>query len=270
MLHRLLFAAIVLFWLIMNALLWRAEFGQRGDRSSIPAERVWQKILTAPDNSSLNIYHHKVKIGYCRLAPDAGQTLDADNVLSDDFQPLAVGQPPTGYMLDLEGNLHLKSLTNNLRFDMSLKLSTNYQWKELKLRVSLRPDSWEVTANAERETVHLIGSDASGMWEQRYSFSQLRDPEKLVEELGGSWALGLAGALGMMGEKKAFLKDASVQWEARNDSMRFGHSKVRVYRLETMLLNHFRVWIFVSRVGEILWVHLPDELVLSNDAFTHF
>ena len=62
----------------------------------------------------------------------------------------------------------------------------------------------------------------------------------------------------------------SVKWEANNDSMRFGHSKVKVYRLHTKVLGSHEIFIFVSRVGEILWVELPDKIVLSNDAFTHF
>ena len=65
------------------------------------------------------------------------------------------------------------------------------------------------------------------------------------------------------------LSSMGLKWTAHNHLMQFGHSKVRVYKLETKIFDR-PIFIFVSRVGEILWVHLPDDLVLSNDAFTHF
>ena len=62
---------------------------------------------------------------------------------------------------------------------------------------------------------------------------------------------------------------AGLRWDAHEDWMQLGHSKVRVYRLETQFLGqHLRI--FTSRVGEILLVEAPDNLNLRNDAFTHF
>jgi hypothetical protein len=40
--------------------------------------------------------------------------------------------------------------------------------------------------------------------------------------------------------------------------------------LQGKVLDRFEIFIYVSRAGEILWVELPDKIVLSNDAFTHF
>jgi hypothetical protein len=57
--------------------------------------------------------------------------------------------------------------------------------------------------------------------------------------------------------------------QAHEDWMQFGHSKARAYRLEMELLgNH--IYVFTSRVGEILWVELPGNITLRNDAFEHF
>jgi len=54
MTHRLAFAAITLFWLAMNFLLWRSEFAGEGDAARpLPAATVWAKMLTAPDSSNL-------------------------------------------------------------------------------------------------------------------------------------------------------------------------------------------------------------------------
>ena len=57
-----------------------------------------------------------------------------------------------------------------------------------------------------------------------------------------------------------------LDWEARSDWLKVGHSRVRVYRLEARLLDKHRVVVIVSRVGEILRVELPSEITLVNDA----
>ena len=52
--------------------------------------------------------------------------------------------------------------------------------------------------------------------------------------------------------------------------MQFGHSNVRVYRLETERSSDMHLYIFTSRVGEILWVEAPNKLTFRNEAFNHF
>jgi hypothetical protein len=48
------------------------------------------------------------------------------------------------------------------------------------------------------------------------------------------------------------------------------HASVRAYRLKTRILDRYDIVIFVSRVGEILRVELPDEIVLTNDQLYTF
>jgi len=72
---RLCFVLTAGFFLTMNVLLFRSEFGG-GNKlgSAVPAEIVWQKVLTAPDNSTLEIRHHGVKIGLGRWMPAVART----------------------------------------------------------------------------------------------------------------------------------------------------------------------------------------------------
>ena len=271
---RLFFLLITLFWLAMNFLLWRSEFsGRKQIGSAIPVEGVVDKILTAPDVSSLEVFHHGKKIGFCRLSASVG-TQAAKN-LSEDFQPEGMVEKPTGYNLDLEGNVTLEGTTNRLRFDLSLKISTNKSWQEFSLRANRRPDSWELHTSAAEQNVRFVVDDGIERWEQAFTFVQLRNPQVLLREFGGPLALTLFGSLGNLGLGNAADTNSAsplfaLKWEANHDSMRFGHSKVRVYRLRTKLFERYEIFLFVSRVGEILWVELPDKIVLSNDAFTHF
>ncbi len=211
---------------------------------------------------------------FCGVLARLRTTSDAEaggKISSDEYQPEGMVQQLSSYSIELEGNINLKPLTNNIRFDLSIKLSTNQTWQEFSLRVSMRPDSWEISANAADEKLRLLVNDESGVWEQKYNFTDLQNPEKILQEFGGPMAVGFLAGMGMRPTQKNLSKlSLGLKWEAHNDWMRFGHSKVRVYRLETRLLDRFKVFIFVSRVGEILWVHLPNEVVLSNDEFEHF
>lgn len=271
---RLLFLLITLFWLTMNFLLWRSEFsGRTSVGSAVPLDTVFNKILTAPDASSLEVYHHGQKIGFCRWSASVGSA--ASKTFSEEFEPEGMVEQPTSYSLDLEGNVTLANSTNRLRFDLNLKLSTNRVWQEFSVRANTRPNSWELHSNATDQKVRLVMDDEYDHWEQSFTFDELRNPQTLLREFGGPIALTVLGTLGNLGlgnvgKTNAAIALPSLKWSANNDSMRFGHSKVRVYRLHAKLFERYEVFIFVSRVGEILWVELPDKLVLSNDAFTHF
>lgn len=271
---RFLFLALTLFWLAMNFLLWRSEFvGREHVGSAVSLDLVLDKVLTAPDPSSLEIYHHGKKIGFCRLAASVG--MEASKKFSEDFAPEGMVAQPTNYKLDLEGNVTFTDSTNRLRFEMDFKLSTNRVWQEFNLRAHLRPAAWELHASAAEKKVRFVVDDVGDRWEQSFTFEQLRHPQTLLQEFGGPVALTIFGALGNLGlnatgDTNAPPLSFALQWQANNDFMRFGHSKVRVYRLYAKALGRFEIFIFVSRVGEILWVELPDQLILSNDAFTHF
>lgn len=274
MLSRFVFLLITLFWLTMNFLLWRSESsGHTSVGSAVPLDIVFNKILTSPDTSSLEIYHHGKKIGFCRWTASVGA--QASKKFSEEFEPEGMVEQPTSYSLDLEGNFTPNGTTNRLRFDLTLKLSTNRVWQEFNLRANMRPDSWELHSSAADQNVRFVIDDSLDRWEQTFTFDDLRNPQTLLREFGGPVALTMLGSLGNLGLGNANKTNATsaaplLKWEANNDSMRFGHSKVRVYRLHTKVLGSYEVFIFVSRVGEILWIELPDKIVLSNDAFTHF
>ena len=272
MLSRLTFLVIVVFFVTMNFLLWRSEFGGRNELpSAIPAEKVWEKVLTAPDASALNIYHHGKRVGYCNWTANVAANRAQSTMGEDDFVPEGMVKSPSSYDLELEGNIAISPLTNTARFNIALTLSTNRAWQDVSLHVSVRPNTWEARASAETQSLELSTDDEAGHWEQTYKFADLQKPEFLMNEFGGPMAwLFLAGLGSPTRTNSLSSLSVGLKWEAHNDWMTFGHSKVRVYKLEAQLLDRYKIFIFVSRVGEILWVHLPDDLVLSNDAFTHF
>src|SRR5512136_508398 len=88
MLTRAALMVLTLFWLAMNVLLWRSEFGPRNPMGSVvPVEAVWRKILTAPDDSALEIRHRGKKIGFCHWAANLGRERATGKTLAEEALP---------------------------------------------------------------------------------------------------------------------------------------------------------------------------------------
>jgi hypothetical protein len=264
---RIAFLLVTVFWVTMNFLLWRSEFGGgRHPGGNVPVDRVWQQMLTAPDNSSLEILHHGQKIGFCRWATSVGDEPVPGKTSGDEPPPEGMVERLSSYRINFEGNVAISDVKNRLRFDLELKLAANHAWNEFNLRVNLRPDAWEIHSVAAEQLVRLKTTDEEGRSERILKFSDLQNPDALLRELGAPAGLGLlifpGGAPGAKAGPPLAL---GLHWEARNDSLTIGHATVRAYRLQAGLLDRYHVTIFVSRVGEILRVELPDEIVLVND-----
>lgn len=270
MFARITFLLVLTFWLLMNFLLWRSQTGHQTISQKVPVEIVWQKILTAPDNSSLEILHYNERIGFCTWSATIGEAPRSvpREPQSDEYLPEELTTEVTGYTLGLEGRAALSS-NSVLHLDCLLKLSTNQDWQEFHGRVNLRPTTWDLLASAAQQRLKLQVTDDSGVWQKVLKFSDLKDPEALMEKLGGDVDVGMIGALIPGGKNGLAVAARSLRWQAYADTMQFGHSRVGVYRLETYFLGH-KIFIFVSKVGEILWVELPDKIVFRNEAFGHF
>jgi hypothetical protein len=268
--YRSYLVLVTLFFVTMNVLLWRAEFGVRGHTGTlVPAELVWDKLLTSPDNSFLEIQHRGVKIGRAHWAPSIGEEFTVDSVTSEDLPPEGMIRQPTGYALDFDGHVSLDDLSR-LRFTFNLKLDTNQTWQDLILKLTIKPLSWELHSSAVRQDVRFITEEDAERFERTYSFAELRNPEKIIRELGGPALPATLAALGLpLSQVKPSSTGISLTWEARNDRVKIGSNYIRVHRLEARLFDRFKAVLFVSPVGEILRMELPDDIVLTNDALTN-
>ena len=273
MLYRVFFVGVLAFWLMMNGLLLRSQLSGRNQiGDSVPVDAVWQKILTAPDISNMDIYDHEKKIGFCSWVANVGESqLASGKIQSEDYLPEGMIEQPTGYSLKFQGNAFLFSATNRTGFDATLMLSTNREWKDLRVRVNARPITWDIHAIAAARKVALKYDSGEGIWQKTFSFADLQKPETVFKDFAESFDLGALGTIGLPLLQKDSMSALALQvkWEAHDDRMRFGHSRVRVYCLETRLLGQ-HVYVYISRVGELLWVELPGNITLRNEAFSHF
>jgi hypothetical protein len=265
MLARSVFLSIAVFWLTMNVLLWRAEFGSHSTgRRAVPADLVWEKVMTSPDSSILNILHHRRKIGFCHWITSVGEAW-AD--VGEDNLPSGPPVATRTHRLRVEGTAITPDLTNRLHFEGNLKVDDRLVWQELDARLNLRLAAWQIHSAAADQTLTLTARDEDSRFEHTFRFSDFRNPEAVLTGLLGplagtdwlrqaGWPTPAPGAPPL---------ELGLKWEAGEDTLWIGHTPTRVYRLETRLLDRYRVSLVVSRVGEILRIDLPDELVLIND-----
>lgn len=257
---RLAFLGILGFWLTMNALLWRVEFGSRGGDLPVPLSVVWQKILTAPDASSMSVYQNGERMGYCEVATGVGQQM-----ANYDEGKLPVDSPPAraGYLLHVAGNVCLGSFTNRAKFDGHLRLDSASHWQEADLKLTTVLGVVELTSRATNQSAHLkVSSDGARGWERDLTVHDLQNPATLLPLLMGSGAGDWMGQLELASLLPAAPPD--IVWQARRTRVRLGNETVPVYRLETTVLGH-PVVLDVSTLGEVLRFDLPGGISARID-----
>jgi len=273
--YKIYFLVVTAFFVTMNVLLWRSEFTARGRFGTpLPPETVWEKVLTAPDFSHLEVRHKGVKIGLAHWSAQISEAPTTTLPDAEELPPEGMVKRVTGYSLHFDSTVSLDDLSR-LRIDWTLQLATNQSWQELTLKLTLKPtpSTWEFHASAATETFRFIAEDEEGRREQSFKFRDLQNPEKIARAIGGPFMPTMLAALGVPMSPPPAGKPQGpaslsfgLAWEARNDWLKLGRNPIRVYRIEARLSDRFRAVFFVSPVGELLRVELPDEVVLMNEA----
>ena len=261
---RLTFLAIAAFWLTMNVLLWRAEYGAHSDETPVPLALVWQKILTAPDASSLSVFQNRDRMGYCEFSTSVGQqmaTVDADRPPPEGLVQQA------GYEIHLAGNIALNDFTNRLKFDGRVKFSSAREWREVNLHISSHQIVVEIHALATNPVVHLKMTSDGSVLEKDLAFADLQNPSALAHALLGNGAETLLGVFDLS-TLTAPPAAPKIVWRASRTRVKIGSEEVPIYRIETSLFGQ-TVVADVSTLGEILRVELPGNLTARIDEWVN-
>lgn len=267
MLNRLLFIGVAAFWVTMNVLLYRSEFARKYQPGAeVPVRVVWQKILTAPDNSNMEIRDHGKRIGFARWAANIGEEAATGKTTSE-YPPEGMVRKLTGYTLDMDGTVAIGDRTNRYRFYVSMRFDKDDKWQEFSFRVSQRPKLWEVRADNAMETLSLLAVAGDDQWDRTIKFEELRNPDKLMQDIAGPMVGPMLNNTikGYVGEFNN--PSIKLDWEARHDWVKLNFTEVRVYRLHAHLMDRYDVVVYVSRVGEIFRVELPNGITLVNEEF---
>jgi len=258
------------FFVTMNVLLWRSEFGTNHQfGATLPAEGVWEKVLTAPDNSFLSIRYHGKRIGNCHWSPSVGQER-SNRLMVEEAVPEGMIETPTSYNLELNGNVSVDD--TKVRFSLDLALTTNQTWRSMQLHLSLRPTTLDIQASAVEQAIHIRMDDGQEHTARTLKFADLRQPDKVLKELGGPIFPALATSLGLtpaLVSSSSSNPSLGLKWKAHYDRLQVGGDSMRVIRLTARLLDRYQISFLVSPVGEILRIELPDDIVFMNDALAN-
>ena len=257
---KFLTVAIAAFWLTMNVLLWRAEFGSgRQTIADVPLDTVMERVLTAADPSTLRFRHHREELGILRWMPSVIEAAPSTNELTPEGMIQTVG----GYHIDVDLNLSGESPDRRWRLLGQIDLSTNRTWREFHLRLIQRPVAWEITAKEGDDQVTVRFEDGrTAHFEQRFPARDLRQ----LPALFGSYLHLLPGGLSPESLPLDNPHPGGLAWQARNDLMTIGRHRVRVFRVSAQLLQRYEITAFFSRAGELLRVNLPDHYSLVSES----
>jgi hypothetical protein len=263
MMARATFFLVAAFWVTMNALLWRAEYSSHGGEISIPPDLVWQKILTAPDASSLTIYQNGRRTGFFEFSTSVEQAMSE---LDEDNPPPEGVVARAGYQIHINGNMSMGEFTNRVRFDGRMKFSRARAWRELHLKFSTRLAAVDIQSIATNRTVVLEITNDGETVRRVLTFADLQNPTALLHSFTGDFAGGILDEFDLPAQNSITLAQ-TVHWQARRDRLQIGPEKTSVYRLEARVLE-YQIVIYASTLGEILRVELPNGITASLDEWS--
>lgn len=263
--------AVASFWCAMNYLLWRSEYGAtREGGVPVSASVVFDRLLSAPDSSSLEIRYQGRSMGFVHLYPDPGEEAAGQTTATGGYIPEGMVPTARGYKVRLDGRFHGETpLGNRLQFQLELDVDANRAWRSFRLHAGARPRQVEIRARADDRTLEWSWVHEGVEVRNSMTFDELRDPAQLFP--GGAASLG--GAL-LSGPLAAFSQgadlDAGLTWEAWLDWAPFGNSKLRVYRLRASRNGRALGELLLNRAGEVLRVELPAGVRLMNEGLGGF
>lgn len=258
---RVTFIFITAFWVTMNGLLWRTEYGSPDQGMEVPVNLVWHKILTAPDSSMLNIFQDRERIGFCQLTTGIGEEMAE---MSDEGLPPK--HLPRGYKIHLNGNVALGNFANRLRFDGELYLTPDRAWHELNLKLTTRFETVEMNALAASRTIHLQISQGALTFKRDLTFDDLQNPGALIRAFGGNFSEEFLDGLDLSDFPTTPADStAAIHWEAQRVNMLIAHEPTAVYQVRARLFERYEVVLYVSTLGEILRVEWPGGMTATMD-----
>src|SRR4051812_13347896 len=228
MLRKASFLLITVFWVIMNALLWREEFSSKSDLGAeTPAGLVWEKILTSPDDSGLAVQFGKDRVGYVRWIPNIGEEEATGKTANENSEIEGRIKRLTGYTIHADGNFILPEERGRFRFDFHASFDAEHGWISWQLKSLQRPSSFSIAANRKTQMFEFSLGEEPEAVRQSFRFADLRNSEKLLAELGAAGSLPFAaGLIPPMAANSTNSLAIGLRWEARQDWLKMGHSRV--------------------------------------------
>jgi hypothetical protein len=262
---RLGFILITLFWVTMNLLLWRAEYGQSGGGSQVPVDVVLGKLLTSPDPSTLEIRYQGEVVGFAHWYPDPGE--ESEQMFSEAYIPEGMVRSERSLLVRFDANFSLPVPGTRLRLDASLSLAPDRTWQVLDLQVATRELQVVLRVDEPEQQLEWRVQGPGLRLSNTLDLHDARDPRKLLNGVGEPLESLLAGPWGGAVPHRLDL-GSGLQTEARLDWLPVGTSRVRIYRLRARWLDRYEAVLLINRAGEVLRLELPGGWRITNQGLT--
>ena len=272
--QRFVLVILACFWAFMGFRLWQVEYGGKRLGAAVNIAVVWDKVLTAQDEAPLSIVngHTGEFLGWVNWAP---------SITRDDTVERAeiVGMVDTvlDYSLDLErGRLFGENYADDLRFRFHLGFGPPPQREWIDLQVILQQNTqfdfeFHLDARATNDFMTVSLKTTGLPNEIKILYSQLAQPQKLVGpglELAGFNPLVAAGASALVErvlkeeklDQKTVFKLPKIR-QAHFDLLPDVRTEIKVYRVDVPIGNSMFIKIYISMLGEVLRVEIPEFLM---------
>ena len=272
--QRFVLVILACFWAFMGFRLWQVEYGGKRLGAAVNIAVVWDKVLTAQDEAPLSIVngHTGEFLGWVNWAP---------SITRDDTVERAeiVGMVDTvlDYSLDLErGRLFGENYADDLRFRFHLGFGPPPQREWIDLQVILQQNTqfdfeFHLDARATNDFLTVSLKTTGRPNEVKILYSQLAQPQKLVGpglELAGFNPLVAAGASALVErvlkeeklDQKTVFKLPKIR-QAHFDLLPDVRTEIKVYRVDVPIGNSMFIKIYISMLGEVLRVEIPEFLM---------
>ncbi len=275
-----------LFWLGMNVLLWRSEYGGGSQGNPLPVKTVISKILDTPDPSEMDIFYQEKPLGHCRwvvtqvglgdVQDDASDTIDVgDDVDLEAAEMSGLIRDVRSYIVSVDGYVQGEENPRRIQFMLNIRLDRKWGWIKFDGKIGFRNQWLHLHADKEEEALVLEIEQEESELKTQLTFEQLKNPQALIGQLTQENPLVAITLTPLMGLMNSFNQSETVtplqtsdwakNWNAFSDWMTIAHSRTRIYRLESGEGRKRKLTVTVNRAGEIISVNAPQKISLRNE-----
>jgi hypothetical protein len=268
-----------IFWLGMNLLLWRSEYGTGVSGNPLPVETVLSRILETPDPSELEILYQNQRVGNCRWVVTQLGVNDTPEEVSPGSEVDLEAAEMSGlirdikaFSLHLDGHLDWKDQPRRIRFMLDLDLTGDREWTAFDGKIGWGDQWFHIQTKREEEEVRFKLEESGNEVDMSLTPSQLKDPGSLITQwsalnpLMGALLAPFLSQWSSLQKQVQLSSDTGEDWKAFSNWISIAHSRMRVYRVEAQGVLMKDLSLTVNRAGEILHVTLPQGVELKNDA----
>jgi hypothetical protein len=268
MLNKVLAGMIVAFWVAMMAALVRVEiFPKPTVLETFPNEQILKKIFANPNPVRLNVYYHKINVGFC----DINIQPQVNDGPVEQLQP---GQVPDSYEVITDLKIILSTLGGQTRLHLTGRSQFNPK---------LELDGFDIGTTVGDSRVDIAGNNLTKKVKVVFNYDGIRDERTFgfdqVKDAGFASALGMPGlgSAGFLGGGIPGLSETSSgngQMATRPvtityfDTLQIAGDSERVYLIDSKIDDQMWTKMWVDDSGQVLKVNTSLGLEMLSDGLT--